>query len=1216
MELSKGRILLIMTSLVLSSVMASLDSSFAPIAIPDMIDKLDSSTSEIVWVALGYLIAASGPMLLAAKMADGIGHARFFQIGTLIYAIAMIACSWAPDANTLISIRFIQGFGMALFLPTTFAIASAVFGTKKRGTALGILQAANAFGFVMGPIFAGWLLDAYDWTAIFWSRIPFAILAIILAFLAFGSKNRFQFSERQKTYDYLGALFLTLALFGILFGCNKLPVEDNHLDPLVWIIFVLGFVSFFLFIRQERKHPDPLIDLDLFTKSNAFTKASIAFISVFASFPVYLFILPIVMISGLEMKAWDAGLALCLAAVATLLISPMAGKASDRFGPEKLCMAGALLTGIGYVSLLVVLADSSVVAILPAMVLIGGGTGLFFAPNNNLMLSSAPQERAGMVSGLFGTLRQSGYALGFAITASLFTAIQNWFDLDWAYSSINEMLVVDAMAITDIYHQGSQWSPEMLVFILHTGVLLCSSILIITFINSLPKIKLSLNRQALICVASLLVAFFSMGFYSLTNAPAAVVVNSSDSIELLESKTEEHVLQAFGMQSRVFETLTPAQTKTDDAELSDIAGGTSNKAYAMRCEVCHGASLEGIDGLGIGLQNSNFLIQANLEQIVHFLKSGRMPNAEDSISGGVMPAFAWLQEEELEEIASYVKSVNENQTRVKAADLILLNAKVYTVDSTQPWASAVAIENGQITYVGDDQGARALVDSTTQVVNLKGRMILPGFHDIHVHPVHSGVSYQQCNLFDIKGLKRLLDKIKECTLANPENEWIVGGGWTVPDFAPSGLPDKKLLDEIVSDRPVSLKSSDGHSLWVNSKALELAGITAATPDPENGRIDRYPNSQEPSGSLQEDSAIMLVMDLEPELTTEDLINGLKYSRDLFHSLGITGVQDAILKLKPGDAYYGLDAYNYLDNRNELNLHVVTALFWENSKPLDQQLPQFLKIRQQQQTNGNVKATSIKIWQDGVIETQTAALLEPYSDRSDGYRGDLQNTPDNLNTAVVALDAAGFQIHFHAIGDRAIRVSLDALEEAINSNGTRDSRHHLSHIELFNPADIPRFAAMNVIANFQPLWAIQDEYITDLTWPRLGEERSKWLYPIGSMQRTGAKVGFGSDWYVTSVNPLDGIETAVTRLDPNGLTDVPLGQNEEISLAQAIENYTLNSAYVNFLDHRVGSVEVGKQADLVILDRNLFAIPTSEINEAKVIATLFEGRLVYGTLKIQ
>jgi hypothetical protein len=558
------------------------------------------------------------------------------------------------------------------------------------------------------------------------------------------------------------------------------------------------------------------------------------------------------------------------------------------------------------------------------------------------------------------------------------------------------------------------------------------------------------------------------------------------------------------------------------------------------------------------------------------------------------------------------------QSRVEAADLILLNAKVYTVVSTQPWASAIAIQNGQITYVGDDQGARELIDSNTQVVNLKGRMILPGFHDIHVHPVDSGVLYQQCALFDIQGqgVGKLLDKIRECALAKPDDEWIVGGGWTVSDFAPSGLPDKKLLDEIVPGRPVSLKSSDGHSLWVNSKALEVAGITATTPDPENGRIDRYPNSQEPSGSLQEDSAIMLVMNHEPPLTSKDLINGLIYSRDLFHSLGITGIQDAIVKLEPGDGYFGLQAYNYLDDRDELNLHVVTALFWENETPLDQQLPKFLNAREKQRVDGNVKSTAIKIWQDGVIETHTAALLEPYSDRSDGFRGYLQNSPDNLKKAVVALDAAGFQIHFHAIGDRAIRVSLDALEEAQNINGVRDSRHHLSHIQQFDPADIPRFAELNVVANFQPLWAIQDNYITDLTWPRLGNERSKWLYPIGTIQRTGARIGFGSDWYVTSVNPLDGIEAAVTRLEPNGLTNIPLGNNEEITLSQAIENYTINSAYVNFLDEKVGSIEVGKQADLVILDRNLFAIPTSEINEAKVVATLFEGRLVYGAFNFK
>ena len=544
------------------------------------------------------------------------------------------------------------------------------------------------------------------------------------------------------------------------------------------------------------------------------------------------------------------------------------------------------------------------------------------------------------------------------------------------------------------------------------------------------------------------------------------------------------------------------------------------------------------------------------------------------------------------------------------ADLIVHNATIYTVNPDQPWASAVAIKEGQIIYVGDDHGAQELVDSETQTLNLHGRMMLPGFHDIHVHPVESGVLYQQCVLFDIRGVPKLLDKVKECALANPDDEWIVGGGWTLDNFIPTGLPDKKLLDDIVPDRPVSLKSSDGHSLWVNSKALEFAGIDATTPDPENGRIDRYPNSNEPSGSVQEDSAIMLVADHEPPLTSDDLINGLKYSRDLFHSYGITGIQDALLKLEPGDGYYGLDAYNQLDARDELNLHVVAALFWENTVPLTQQLPKFLHARKQQPTDGNVKATAIKIWQDGVIEAQTAALLEPYSDRSDGFRGDLQNPPDDLNKAVIALDAANFQIHFHAIGDRAIRVSLDALEHAQKANGSRDGRHHLSHIQLFDPGDIPRFADLNVVANFQPLWAIQDSYITDLTWPRLGEERSKWLYPIGTMQRSGARVGFGSDWYVTSVNPLDGIETAVTRLDPNGLTDVPLGVGEEITLAEAIENYTINGAYVNFLDDQAGSIEAGKQADLVILDKNLFAIPAQEINETKVIATLFAGCLVY------
>ena len=646
MELSKARIFLIMSSLVLSSVMASLDSSFTPIAIPDMIDKLDSSTSEIVWVALGYLIAASGPMLLAAKMADGLGHARFFQLGTLIYGIAMIACSWAPDANTLITLRFIQGFGMALFLPTTFAIATAMYGPKKRGAALGILQAANAVGFVMGPVFAGWLLDAYDWTAIFWSRIPFAILAILLAFLALGFKKPFRFSEPQKSYDYLGAAFLTFSLYGILYGCNKLPVEDNHLDPFVWIIFISGFVLFYLFIRQEKKHKDPLIDLTLFSKSNDFTKASIAFASVFASFPVYLFILPIIMINGLEMKAWDAGLALGLAAVATLLISPIAGNLSDRAGPEKLCMSGALMTGIGYMLLFLVNADSTVLSVLPAMAMIGAGTGLFFSPNNNLMLASAPPERAGMVSGLFGVLRQSGYALGFAVTASLFTAVQNWFDLGWAYSSISPLSEKSANSITEIYHQGSQWSPEMLVFILHIGVLLCSSILIITLVNSIPKLRLNVSRQLSVGLVAVVISILSMSSYSL-KAPGMMNISKAETVVSIAKP-----VAAFGMVSRSYDFIEPVNATIDES--ADL----NSQAYMSRCGFCHGANLEGIDGLGVTLIDSAFLQNMGLEETIEFLKVGRMINSEESISGGVMPGFAWLPEEELEEIAGYIKSIS------------------------------------------------------------------------------------------------------------------------------------------------------------------------------------------------------------------------------------------------------------------------------------------------------------------------------------------------------------------------------------------------------------------------------------------------------------------------------------------------------------------------------------------------------------------------------
>ena len=556
-------------------------------------------------------------------------------------------------------------------------------------------------------------------------------------------------------------------------------------------------------------------------------------------------------------------------------------------------------------------------------------------------------------------------------------------------------------------------------------------------------------------------------------------------------------------------------------------------------------------------------------------------------------------------------SCENNEKMGLEADLALQNGKIYTVDPANPWAFSVAIRSGKIIYIGNDQGVKQHIGSSTQQVDLEGKMVLPGFHDIHVHPVHAGVSYQQCSLFDIVGIDNILTKIKKCVDEKADAEWIVGNGWSIAEFTRENMPTKESLDKISSDKPISLKSSDGHSLWVNSLALEYSNINSQTSDPIFGHIERKVGSTEPSGLLHEDSAMMLVMSNEPKLTAKDLIRGLEFSRDVFHSFGITGVQDAILKLEPGDAYYGLDAYNYLDQKDELNLHVVTAMLWKNGGSLEEQLPQFLRTREQQSKSKNVRSTSIKFWQDGVIETHTAAMLEAYSDRTDGFRGALQNSPEELDKAITALDAEGFQIHFHSIGDRAIKVAFDSIELARNTNGRRDSRHHISHLQVFDPDDIARFVELDVVANFQPLWSIQDKWITEFTWPLIGEERSRWLYPINTVFKTGAIIGFGSDWYVSSVNPLDGIEVAVTRLEPNGLTDVPLGENEEISLAEAIKSYTINSAYVNFLDDRVGSIEIGKQADLIILDKNLFDIEPSEINETKVMATLFNGKLVFG-----
>ena len=550
-----------------------------------------------------------------------------------------------------------------------------------------------------------------------------------------------------------------------------------------------------------------------------------------------------------------------------------------------------------------------------------------------------------------------------------------------------------------------------------------------------------------------------------------------------------------------------------------------------------------------------------------------------------------------------VAGCGRDKARTDAADLALTGGRIYTVDARRSWAEAVAIRGGRIVFVGSDEDAKAHIGPDTKVVELEGRLVLPGFQDAHIHPISAGLEAQSCDLNGLETVEEYLVVIKRYADAHPDAAWITGGGWLMSAFGPGALASRKLLDGVVPDRPVYLSSADGHTVWVNTKALEVAGITKKTPDPPDGRIDREPKTGDAVGSLQE-GASALVASKMPPVSDEQREAGLRYAVKYLNGFGITAIQDASVNEED------LRTYRKLDDAGDLTLHVIGSIWWEREQGVEQ--IEGMKRLRSEYTKGHVDAGTVKIMQDGVMENYTAAMLEPYLIPSKS-RGIPMVDPENLKTAVTQLDADGFQVHFHAIGDAAIRQSLDAVEAARKANGDLGHRHHISHLQLIDAADIPRFRELGVVANFQPLWAYADEYITKLTIPFLGPERSAHLYPIGSVQKSGATVAFGSDWSVSSPNPFEEMETAVTRLGALGETTEPFLPEEAITLPEAIAAFTINAAYTNRLDKDTGSIEAGKSADLVVLDRNLFEIPASEMSDVKALVTLFEGKPVHGDL---
>jgi hypothetical protein len=540
-----------------------------------------------------------------------------------------------------------------------------------------------------------------------------------------------------------------------------------------------------------------------------------------------------------------------------------------------------------------------------------------------------------------------------------------------------------------------------------------------------------------------------------------------------------------------------------------------------------------------------------------------------------------------------------------AADLALKGGAIYTMDGSRSWAQAVAISDGRIVYVGTDAGAKEHIGPQTKVVDLKGRMVVPGFQDVHIHPISGGIEANSCDLNVATTVEEYVATIKKYADAHPDLPWIKGGGWSMAAFGPGALAGRQLIDAVVPDRPVILWSRDGHTVWVNSKALEVAGITKDTKDPEDGRIDRDPKTGEAVGSLQE-GAGSLVAEKAPPDTDATRDAGLRYAIKMLNGFGITGIQDA--SVNEDD----LKTYRRLDDAGELSLHVVGSIWWERGEGLEQ--IENIKRLRSEYTKGRIDAGTVKIMQDGVMENYTAVVLEPYKlpGRKD-VRGIPMIEPELLKQAVTKLDADGFQVHFHAIGDGAVRQSLDAIEAARTANGDLGHRHHIAHVQLIHPDDQPRFRKLGVVANFQPLWAYADDYVIELTLPFISRATAGYMYPIGSMEKSGAVVAFGSDWSVSSANPFEEMETAVTRMGALGDTKLPFLPEERITLPEALAAFTINAAYTNRDEENSGSLEVGKRANLAVLDRNLFEIPPENISDTQALVTLFEGKPVHGDL---
>jgi len=538
---------------------------------------------------------------------------------------------------------------------------------------------------------------------------------------------------------------------------------------------------------------------------------------------------------------------------------------------------------------------------------------------------------------------------------------------------------------------------------------------------------------------------------------------------------------------------------------------------------------------------------------------------------------------------------------VEPAEIIVVHGRVYTENAKQPWARAVAIRNGKIVAVGDDAEIERTRGASTKVIDAGGKLVLPGFVDCHIHFLDGSFSLGRVNLEGAKDAADIQKRLREYATGHPGDGWILGRGWNYAMFGPEALPHKKYLDELFPNRPVFLEGYDGHTYWANSKALALAGIARDTPNPSNGSIVRDPKTGDATGALKE-SAQDLVAKIIPKPSRAEKLLALRAGIKWTNEHGITRVHSA------GGDFEALDLFDELRRQGALTVRMYIAYFL-NPPELRPQHLEAIELASHKFHDDWIDAGAVKFMVDGVVESHTAAMLEPYGD-DPSLRGKLFWEPSKYKAAVAELDKRGLQLFTHAIGDYGVRTALDAYENAETRNNTRDRRPRIEHIETIATSDIPRFGKLGVIASMQPLHSYPDTNALDVWARNAGPDRASRAWAWKSISDAGGRLAFGSDWPVVTLNPWEGVQTAVTRQTSEGLPEAGFVPGQRLTVAQVIEGYTLGAAFAGRREKSEGSIEIGKLADLIILSENIFEIDAHKIGATRIVTTIVGGRLVY------